>query len=318
MIAEVVVARRLWWHGREKRLAEIAFILIVGVWGVSFVFTKNALTEIGPFAYNSLRMGIGAVCLAVMAGRQWRQVKWWWGVPVVLLGAILLGGYSLQSFGQQFTTASKAGFLTGINVVYVPLFAAVLLRRWPSRFQILGVVLAFVGLSLIAVEGDWRQLQFGRGDGYVAASGLFWALYVIVLSHSAQRMPILPFAALHVGTAALGSSLLWLWQEPQAIAWNAPNLWVGVLVTGVIILGVGTSVQAQLLRLVDPTRAALIATLEPLFAAGAGWLVGEVLTTAVLIGGTLILFGMVASELGQGSRGTGEKESKRVSDRLRD
>ena len=73
MIAEVVVARRLWWHGREKRLAEIAFILIVGVWGVSFVFTKNALTEIGPFAYNSLRMGIGAVCLAVMAGRQWRQ-----------------------------------------------------------------------------------------------------------------------------------------------------------------------------------------------------------------------------------------------------
>ena len=305
MFAQVMVAQRAWWHGRQKLLAEIGFLFMVMVWGGAFVLTKNALQEIGPFAYNTLRMSLGALCLALVAGSHWRRARWWWAMPVLLTAAVVVAGYSLQAYGQQFTTASKAGFLTGINVVYVPILAALFLRHKPTLFQMGGVLLAFGGLSLISLEGDWRQLQFGQGDGYVAASGLFWALYVIALAYFGRRIPILPFASLHVAAAAVGSGLLWWLFEAQPIAWGAPALWWGVVVTGVLILGFGTGMQAQVLRLVHPTRAALIAALEPLFAAVAGWLVGELLTSSIFIGGALILLGMMASELG--GKGKSEK-----------
>lgn len=297
MQTELVLTAGPWWRGRETRLAEIGFLMVVIVWGGSFVLTKEALRFTGPFAYNALRMSLGTVVIALLAGRQWRLVRWHYIAPVLLTGVVLFSGYALQSYGQQFTTASKAGFLTGTNVVYVPLFSALLLRRRPARYQLLGVFLAFVGMLVIAVDGDFSRLQLARGDIWVALSGLSWALYAILLSYYAQRVAVLPFAALHVATAALCSGLFWLYFE-LAPVWSAPGLWIGVLTTGFLILGVGTSIHSQLLRRVAPTRAALIAAMEPLFAAVAGWLIGESITAAIVLGGLFIIFGIVLSEVG--------------------
>lgn len=301
------------WRTYEARLSEIVFLGVVLIWGVTFVFTRDALQVVGPFAYNSLRITLGAMTLAVLAGGQWSKVNRTYAWPVLFVGGILFLSYATQSYGQQFTTASKAGFLTGTNLIYVPLFSAVLLRRWPNRLSLIGVGLAFGGLALLSIQGSLGELALAPGDGPIALSGLGWALYIIVLAHYAPRFSILPFSALHVGVAALLNGLVWLFIEPLALPVNSFALWLGVLTTGLLILGFGTSVQMWATRMVSPTRVGLIAALEPFFAGLAGWWVGEPLTLRVILGGALIMGGILLAEVGSWRRGKRQSEAGRAS-----
>jgi drug/metabolite transporter (DMT)-like permease len=287
------------WQGFEGVASEIIFIGIVFIWGITFVLTRDALQVIGPFAYNTTRMMIGGLTMAILAGSQWKTVNRAYLWPVLVVGAVLFLSYALQTYGQQFTTASKAGFLTGTNLVYVPLFSALLLRRVPSRLAILGVLLAFAGLILVSVEGKVTDLALAQGDIFVILSGVGWALYIIVMAHYAPQFNILLFAALHVLVAGVMCGLCWLASEPLYLPLDSSAVWLGVLTTGFFILGLGTSIQAWVMRWASPTHVGLIAALEPLFAGLAGWWVGETITQRVLLGGGLIVLGVLASELGE-------------------
>jgi drug/metabolite transporter (DMT)-like permease len=279
---------------RNSAVAEGAFVLVVMVWGLTFVLTKNALDVIGPFAYNAIRQGLGALILTILAGRGWRSVRWRYVGPVLITGSVLFAAYALQAYGQQFTTASKAGFLTGTSVAYVPLFSALLLRRRPSWQAVLGVAMAVGGLYLLSgVAG----LRLAAGDAWVALGGIGWALYIIALTRYSSQVNLLAFSALHVAWAAILSGGVWSLSEP--LVWpTAPVVWWAIGVTGILALGLGTSIQTWVTRLVSPSRVALITTLEPVFAAIAGLLVGELLTSRMGLGGGLILMGMIVAELG--------------------
>ncbi len=283
------------WHSRQGLLSEIVFVGVVAIWGITFVFTKNALEVIGPFAYNTLRMTLGGLTLALLVGPAWPRVNRAYLWPALVTGLVLFISYAAQAYGQQFTTASKAGFLTGTNLVYVPLMSAVLLRRTPGRAAVFGVMLAFVGLFLLSFEPG--SLSLARGDAWVALSGVGWALYIIVLARYSPRLDVMAYSSLHVLVAALLSGLAWLLLEPPGVPVTAPALWIGIITTGFLIIGLGTSVQTWVTRWASPTRVALIAALEPVFAAIAGWWVGEALTVRVLTGGVLILSGMLVAEL---------------------
>jgi len=294
--SKALPARTSFWQNNEALLSEIVFVVVVAVWGISFIFTKSALEVIGPFAYNTLRMTLGAVTLAVLVGRDWRKVDRSYLRPVLVTGLILFLSYASQATGQQYTTASKAGFLTGTNVVYVPILSALLLRRMPSYPAIIGVVMAFIGLTLLSFEpGSFR---FAPGDVWVALSGLGWAFYIIALAHYSPRLNVLAYASLHVLVAAAISGFCWLLFEPWSVPVTSSVLWVGVITTGALIIGLGTSVQTWVTRTASPTRVALIAALEPVFAAVGGWWIAEIITLQVIIGGTLILMGMLTAELG--------------------
>lgn len=283
------------WHS-QALLAEIVFVLVVSIWGITFVFSKNALQVIGPFAYNTLRMSLGALTLAVLVNRNWRKVDMSYFWPSILTGLILFVSYASQAYGQQFTTASKAGFLTGTNVVYVPILSAILLRRVPSYTAVTGVVLAFIGLFLLSVEVG--SLSFAPGDIWVALSGMGWALYIIILARYSPRLEVMAYASLHVLVAALLSGMFWLLIEPLTVPVSSAALWIGVVSTGFLIIGLGTGVQTWVTRLASPTRVGLIAAMEPVFAAVAGWWIGEAITVQVIAGGALILAGMLVAEAG--------------------
>ena len=284
------------WSNNQAALSELIFVIVVAVWGITFVFTKNALEVIGPFAYNTVRMTLGAITLTALAGhnRQGVDKRYVW--PSLVTGFILFLAYATQAYGQQFTTASKAGFLTGTNVVYVPLLSALLLRRRPRQTSIVGVVLAFAGLFLLSVDVD--SLSLASGDFWVALSGLGWGVYIITLAHYSSRLQVMTYAALHVFVAALLSGVCWLFVEPIALPFTSTALWMGVVSTGFFVIGLGTGVQTWVTRVASPTRVALIAALEPVFAAGAGWWIGEAVTLKVITGGILIVMGMLIAELG--------------------
>lgn len=286
------------WRDYQAFFSEIIFVLVVMVWGITFIFTKDALQVIGPFAYNTIRMMAGAVTLALLVGRNWQLVNrsYWW--PSLITGFVLFGSYAVQAYGMQFTTASKAGFLTGTNLVYVPILSAWLLRRAPSRTAVIGVFLAFVGLYLISFESGLSGLAIAPGDFWVALGGVGWALYIIVLARYSPHLNVMVYAALHVLLAALMSGVCWLFSEPLTVPVTSLALWIGVFTTGFLILGLGTSVQTWVTRTASPTRVALIAALEPVFAAIGGWWVGEIITPRIFMGGALILAGMLLAELG--------------------
>jgi drug/metabolite transporter (DMT)-like permease len=294
--SKALAARTGFYQNNQALLSEIVFVLVVAVWGISFIFTKSALEVIGPFAYNTLRMTLGAVTLAVLVGREWQKIDRRYLRPALVTGLILFLSYASQATGQQYTTASKAGFLTGTNVVYVPILSALLLRRMPSYTSIIGVVMAFFGLTLLSFEP--ASFGFAPGDIWVALSGLGWALYIIALAHYSPRLNVVAYASLHVFVAAATSGFCWLLFEPWRVPVTSSALWVGVITTGVLIIGLGTSVQAWVTRTASPTRVGLIAALEPLFAAVGGWWIREPLTLQIVAGGSLILMGMLTAELG--------------------
>jgi len=285
------------WRNHKTFIAETTFVVVVFFWGITFVFSKAALDVVGPFAYNTMRMTLATLTLALLVGRDWRHVNRTYFWPAVITGFILFLSYATQAYGIQFTTASKAGFLTGTNLVYVPIFSALLLRRVPSWTAITGVVLAFVGLYLISFEGTLGNLTLSHGDFWVAVSGVGWALYLIALSNYSPRLNVVLFSALHVGVTALLSGIGWVFSaEPLTLPLTSSALWLAGISTGVLVIGLGTSVETWVARLVSPTRLALIAALEPVFAALAGWWVGEVITLRIIIGGTLIIAGMLVAE----------------------
>lgn len=285
------------WRDHQALFSEVIFVIVVMIWGITFIFSKDALQVVGPFAYNSIRMLVGAITLALMMGRDWQSVGRIYLWPSLVTGFILFGSYAVQAYGMQFTTASKAGFLTGTNLVYVPILSAWLLRRAPSRTAVSGVILAFIGLYLISFEGGLGGLTIAPGDFWVAWGGLGWALYIIVLARYSPHLNVMAYAALHVLVAALMSGVCWLFIEPLTVPVTSLALWIGVFTTGFLIIGLGTSVQTWVTRTASPTRVALIAALEPVFAAVGGWWVGEVITPRILTGGALIVAGMLLAEL---------------------
>jgi len=284
-------------QGHEAISSELVFVGLVVIWGITFVFSRDALQVVGPFAYNTTRMLLGAVTLVILAGPHWKVINRAYLRPSLVTGAVLFVSYATQAYGQQFTTASKAGFLTGTSLVYVPIFSALFLRRVPGRFAVIGVGLAFIGLALLSVQGKWEELALAQGDLFVALSGVGWAFYIIILAYYSPHLSILPFAALHVLIAALMNGVSWGLIEPLYLPLNSAALWLGVLTTGFLILGLGTSIQTWVTRWASPTRVGLIAAMEPLFAGLAGWWVGETITLPIILGGTLIISGVLISEI---------------------
>jgi drug/metabolite transporter (DMT)-like permease len=285
------------WRFNDAFLAEFTFVLVVAVWGITYLFTRDALTVVGPFAYNTVRMLLGGLTLALLTGRAWKSLNRDYAWPALLTGVVLFGGYSAQAIGQQYTTVAKAAFLTSTYLIYVPLFSALVLGRRPAVTAILGVLLAFSGLVFLSLEGSVFTLTFSRGDIWVASSGIGWALYFILLSRYSGQLNIMLYATLHVTVAALCSAVAWLLMEPLTLPLSSGPFWLGILATGLLIIGLGTSIHTWVSRLASPTRIALIATLEPVFAALAGWFVGEPLTARLLVGGAMILAGVTLAEV---------------------
>ncbi len=284
------------WGKHEIKLGEFVFFIVVAIWGFTYVFTKDALVVIGPFAYNTLRMALGVVTLAVLTGPAWKKLNWNYVVPVLVSGLLLFAAYGTQTYGQQFTTASKAGFLAGTYVIYVPVFSALLLRRVPGIFAIGGVMFAFTGLTTLSIEPG--QFSLAAGDAWLAVSGVAWGFYFVALAYYVPGLNVMVYATLHILLVAALNALCWLGLEPLTIPVGSSALWLALLSTGVLVIGFGTSITAWVSRLISPTRVVLIGALEPVFAALGGWWVGETMTFRIVVGGLLIVMGMLLAELG--------------------
>lgn len=280
---------------RSKRLgADLALLVVAVVWGSAFVAQRAAAAHLGPFLYNGLRFALGALTLWPVVRGRWQAVtrlEWQGGI---LAGLLLVGASAFQQAGLQFTTAGKAGFITGLYVVLVPLFLALGWRQWPRWSAWVASLTAAVGLFLLSAE---TSLTLALGDGLELVGAVWWALHVILIGRLAGRMDALRLAWVQYLACGLISTALGLALEGNTLDGLAV-VWWAVIYGGMVSVGLGYTLQVVGQKVAPATDAAIILSMEAVFAALFGWLLlGETLTPRQLLGCGLMLSGVLLAKV---------------------
>lgn len=284
-------------------VADALLTLAALIWGCAFVAQRLGMEHVGPFAFNGARFALGALALIPLFLRLRRgegpaQIAPPLGMlrSGLLLGLVLFAGATLQQAGLVFTTAGKAGFITGLYVVMVPLLG-LFLRQRPGWGTWLGAFLAAVGLYLLSINENF-SIDFG--DLLVLVGAIFWAGHVLFVgwltpgltAGQAVQLSCIQFVTCSV--LSLATSFLF---EHTTAAGLSGALWP-ILYGGFMSVGVAFTLQVVAQRDARPAHAAIILSLEAVFAAAAGWLIlDETLPLRAFIGCGLMLAGMLLSQL---------------------
>ena len=274
---------------------ELAMVAVTAVWGSTFVLVRDAVAQIPPFTFIAYRFVAAAVLLAAIRPRLAL------GGPGLgplaagaAIGVALFAGYGFQTVGLQYTTASNAGFITGLSVVLTPLLGALLLRQSPGRWPVTGACVAAVGLACLSLQ----RLEVRQGDALVLGCAVAFAAHILLLGRYAPRLDTYRLAVVQLATAGLGA-LAWAGVAGDLVVPASADVWVALAITSVAASAGAFLIQTRAQREVSPTRTAVIFTMEPVFAGLFGFLLaGERLSGRGWLGAGLILAGMLVAELG--------------------
>jgi drug/metabolite transporter (DMT)-like permease len=274
--------------------AELYLLSITLIWGSTFVITKGMLHHVSPFLYTGLRFTGAAILLGFFA---WRSVATASRSSIVnggILGLLLFVGFILQTIGLQYTSASKSAFITGMLVVLTPICQIVIERRPPQLGNLIGIAFVTFGLYfLTSPEGS----QFNIGDLLTLGCALCFALYIVYLDIFSQEHSSVQLAFYQSLVSGLLAFLgVFLYED---VVWNPdPQLLGALAYLTVFATLVALFVQVKYQKDTTPTRAAVIFSVEPVFAALMAYLfANEVLGVSGILGGGLIVAGMLISEL---------------------
>jgi drug/metabolite transporter (DMT)-like permease len=283
--------------------ADIALVLVTAIWGSTFVVVKNALDAVGPLVFVAVRFWVAGSALAGLLLLQRKIASR--PIPIqpralragAFTGVFLTLGYVPQTIGLQTTEAAKAAFITGLSVVLVPVLAATLLRKPPTRAAAFGVLIAAIGLGLLTLDPN-QSFVLAPGDLWVLLCAVSFAAHITSTARFAPHYDVLPFTAMQLLTTAVLSTEAALLFERHALVPPASAL-PAIVYMGLIATAFVFGVQTWGQRHTTATHTALIFALEPVFAAlFAVAFAGEVLETREWLGGALILLGMIVAEVG--------------------
>lgn len=275
--------------------ADGALALITAFWGITFVVVKDALGQADPFSFLALRFLVGAVALTALARREVLA-------PLavrrgLLLGTFLFLGFALQTVGLVTTTPSRSAFITGLNVVLVPLLGFVLFRRLPRIASLVGVVLAAVGLRYLTGVDMEEGGGLSQGDWLTLGCAGAYAIHILLTERYAPKTGVGGLVAVQLWVVALLSALCLPFTEAR-VAWT-PGFIGAVAFCGLFASALAISVQTWGQARTTAVRAALIYSLEPVYAAVYSVALGyEALGPREWVGGSLIIVGVLVAELG--------------------
>jgi len=281
--------------------SEILLLLTAIIWGFAFVAQRAGMEFIGPFAFNGIRFALGSLSLIpliIYQKNKNQSVAFPKSKNLTLIGG-LLGGLviylaaSLQQLGIVYTTAGSAGFITSLYVIFVPVLG--LFRKHKVNLNTwIGVIMALAGLYFLSVT---KQLTLEQGDGLVFIGAIFWAVHVLIIAEYAPRTHVISLSAIQFGVCAILSMLTSFYYE--TISWEQiKDAAIPILYGGIASVGIAYTLQVVGQRYAPPTHAAIILSLESLFAAVGGWLIlSETMTNRKILGAALMLAGVILSQL---------------------
>ncbi|MDP5275845.1 DMT family transporter [Chengkuizengella axinellae] len=297
---------------KKSVLADGVLLLVAFVWGTTFVLVQNAISFLHPFSFNGIRFLIAGLFLLLFILlyklKLLKEIDRSLLISGMVLGIWLFLGYAFQTFGLLYTTSSKAGFITGLSVVLVPLFAVFLTKSKLTRNGIIGALVATVGLYMLTI-GD--RISMNNGDVLVFFCAISFAMHIILTGKYTNRYSSLLLTVIQVFTVSILSLLLaFLFEDWESqLQFNIlfkNEVFIALGITSIFATALAFLAQTTFQKSTTPTRVALIFATEPVFAALAGYLwANEQLSHIAIIGCICIFVGMICSELPQKKKNVG-------------
>jgi drug/metabolite transporter (DMT)-like permease len=293
----------------KKFTAEGALILTTIIWGGTFVIIKTALDDISPMMFISLRFTLASILLLPLLFKTFHLFNKDFLKNALWLSFLFFAGFATQNIGLKYTTATKSAFITGTFVIFTPLFQLLIEKRMPRKGTLIGVALVITGLILLSSRGDtlfqiFTEIgsNFNFGDFLTLICALFFALYIVYLDIISKKFDYKPLVFSQISfTAAAGFFTVFLFSslniEPMEINFSA-NVIIAIAYTAILATIVTTTLQTKYQKILTPSKAGIILSFEPIFAALFAYiLLSETLTLFGFIGGIFIFGGLIASEL---------------------
>jgi drug/metabolite transporter (DMT)-like permease len=278
----------------NEKKADLMLVIVTIFWGSSYLFMKTGLDTLGTFNLIALRFLIAFVITAALFYKWLRKTDWITLFYSLCLSVVLLGVFAFIMFGMRSTSASKAGFLVSLTVVFVPLIEALIVRRKPEWKVVAGSFLSLLGIYLLTGGGG---LHVEIGDLYCILGALFNAVYIVFADRFTKRVNAIAFGVWQMGFAGvLALSISSFIEEPSLP--QTPNAWISVLGLGLLCSAAGYMMQAIAQKFTTSIHAGMIFTLEPVFAALFAYLfTGEQLSSRGYAGAALVLVSIAITEI---------------------
>jgi drug/metabolite transporter (DMT)-like permease len=283
-------------------IASVALVGVTAVWGYTFLVVQDAIARMAVMDFLAWRFLLASVVMIALRPTCLRNVTRLELLRGIGLGIVLGLGYITQTYGLRYTSAANSGFITGMFVVLTPVMSWILLRRKTNRTTWLVVALATVGLALLSLNG-W---SVGIGELLTLGCAVFFAIHIVGLGEWSSQYKPYAFTLLQIGTVAIISFIAAI-HEGITVPPD-PGVWVAVGITGVLATAVAFFIQTWAQSLISATRAAVVMTMEPVFAGLFAVVIGGTqLTPRTLGGAACILAAMLIINIKSGRSVTQQK-----------
>ena len=283
--------------------SNLLLLLTAVIWGFAFVAQRAGMEYLGPFTFNTARFTIGSLSLIpllyINQKRKFEKEKF---LPLndknllyggLAAGTVLFLGATFQQGGLVYTDAGKAGFITGFYVILVPILG-LFIKQKTSLLTWLGAVVAVVGLFFLSVN---EALDINIGDILVLIGAFFWAIQILVIGFYSKKIDPFQLAFSQFVVCAFLSSSAALITETIVLQ-NVLLAYLPILYAGLFSVGIAFTIQVVAQKEAHPANAAIIMSLEAVFAVIGGWMIlNESIPLRGLFGCVMMLIGMILSQL---------------------
>ena len=297
-------------------LAVFGLLLATVFWGSTFILVKWSVAAVDVYYFLFLRFSLAFLLLAIPFCRKLWTTPWKTWKPSLLLGGLLTIVYISQTEGLRFTTASNSALITGLYVVFVPLFLKFFFKIKSNRSSVLGALCSLIGLYLLT---KYSFTGINVGDMVTLICSVACAWHIIFIGKFTKHHDMIALTMLQFLVVAVVCGILTLVKGTYTT--SLPQVvWFSVGITALFCSVIVFLIQTAAQRVIDPTRAGIIFVMEAVFGAlFAWWWGGEMLSSPAKLGAGLMVSGMLISELVRGTKQirTKAKQRRRAATNIR-
>ncbi len=293
----------------KKYSAESILLIITLIWGATFAIIKLALVNVSPMVFISIRFSFAAILLLPFFLKKSKNISRSAVLSGLLLGVMYFLGFSTQTIGLNYTTATKSGFITGTCVLFTPIFQYLFEKKKPGKGNLIGVFFVLTGLIVLSSKGNsildiFHELGsgFNIGDFFTLLCAVFFAMYIVYLDIISKKYDYLLLVFLQISITAVMGIISVIILSVSGLE-NIKFMFSGSLIfaflyTSILATVLTTTFQTKYQKIVTPTKAGIIFSFEPVFSAViAYYFIHEKISRFSFIGGILIFTGLLVSEL---------------------
>lgn len=280
---------------KTRYFADFSLFLVALMWGLSFIIMKSALDHLDVFNLLGIRFLVAAILSALIFHKRFLKIDFITIKRGIIIGIFLFLGYAFQTLGLHFTSASKSAFITGFNVVLVPVLTPLIIKKIPGISETMAAVIAFIGIGFLSLSGDIHAINIG--DVLTLAGAFAFALQIIFIGKFCKDSNNINSAIIQIGFVGILSIVISIFTEGFILP-KSLEAWKSILFLSLFCTAFSFIVQNIAQRYTTPARTSLIFTFEPVSApVFAYFILGEILTPLGILGAILVVTGMLLSEL---------------------